>query len=116
MNQLVEASAVRQSAGLNTSEEREYRWSMPYTIREAVGIFHRSENLQGAIAELLDSGFRAELPAGQREHRAGQTWLPLRKGQCAGGRPHSPALNLLSAEAIAGAEDGLIAGLGMLEP
>jgi hypothetical protein len=61
MNQLVEASAVRQSAGLNTSEEREYRWSMPYTIREAVGIFHRSENLQGAIAELLDSGFRAEL-------------------------------------------------------
>jgi hypothetical protein len=62
MNQLVEASAVRQSAGLNTSEEREYRWSMPYTIREAVGIFHSSENLQGAIDELLGSGFhRAEL-------------------------------------------------------
>ena len=39
------------------------------TVREAVGVFNRSEDLQGAIDELLSSGFdRAELSLLASEH------------------------------------------------
>jgi len=39
------------------------------TVREAVGVFNRSEDLQDAIDELLSSGFdRAELSLLASEH------------------------------------------------
>ena len=61
MNYLVETSGG-QNAEFRASSAREHRRPVPSAIREAVGIFHRSENLQGAIDELLGSGFhRAEL-------------------------------------------------------
>ena len=41
----------------------------PRTIREAVGVFHRPEDLQSAIDALLSSGFhRAELSLLASEH------------------------------------------------
>jgi hypothetical protein len=55
MDYLVDASG--QNAELRASREGEYRRPVPVAIREAVGVFHRNENLQGAIDELLGSGF-----------------------------------------------------------
>jgi hypothetical protein len=114
MNQLVEASAVLQSAELDTSEEREHRWPMPYTIREAVGIFHSSENLQGAIDELLGSGFhRAELSLLASESTVrDKLGYRYEKANALADDPTVPRSAYVSAEAIAGAEGGLIGGLG----
>jgi hypothetical protein len=113
MNHLVETSAVRPSVASSTSEQREHHRPMPFTIREAVGIFHYTENLQGAIDELLGSGFhRAELSLLASEITV-QDKLGRRyeKASALADDPTIPRSAYVSAEAIAGAEGGLIGGL-----
>ncbi len=83
------------------------------TIREAVGIFHRPEDLQGAIDELLSSGFhRAELSLLASEH-AVEEKLGHRyeKVTALADDPAVPRVAYVSTEAIGGAEGGLIGGL-----
>ena len=85
----------------------------PFAIREAVGIFHRSENLQGAIDELLGSGFhRAELSLLASESTV-QEKLGHRyeKASVLADDPAVPRSAYVSTEAIGGAEGGLIGGL-----
>lgn len=82
-------------------------------ISEAVGIFHRSEELQAAIDELLSSGFhRAQLSllagASTLEEKLGhrcKTVSPLADD------PAIPRSVYVSPEAIGDAEGGLIGGL-----
>ena len=83
------------------------------TVREAVGIFHRSEDLQGAIDELLSSGFdRAELSLlaseAAVEEKLGHWYERIR---ALADDPAVPRAAYVSTEAIGGAEGGLIGGL-----
>jgi hypothetical protein len=85
----------------------------PRTVSEAVGIFHRPVDLQGAIDELLSSGFdRAELSllASERavEEKLGHRYEKV--GSLADD-PTVPRAAYVSTEAIGGAEGGLIGGL-----
>lgn len=80
------------------------------TVREAVGVFHRPEDLQAAIDELLQSGFhRAELSllASDRaiDEKLGHRY---RKVGALEDDPVVPRAAYVSPEAIAGAEGGLI--------
>jgi hypothetical protein len=113
MNCLVEASAIAQNGGFRTSTELDYLGLVPIAIREAVGIFHRSENLQGAIDELLGSGFhRAELSLlaseSTVEEKLGHRY---EKANVLADDPTVPRSAYVSTEAIGGAEGGLIGGL-----
>ena len=83
------------------------------TVREAVGVFHRSEDLQGAIDGLLSSGFhRAELsllasePA--VEEKLGHRY---EKVSALADDPTVPRAAYVSTEAIGDAQGGLIGGL-----
>ncbi len=83
------------------------------TVREAVGIFHRAEDLQGAFDELLSSGFhRAELSllAGEHavEEKLGHRY---QKVSALADDPTVPRAAYVSTEAVGGAEGGLIGGL-----
>jgi len=85
----------------------------PRTLREAVGIFSRPEDLQGAIDELLSSGFhRAELSllAGEHavEEKLGHRY---QKVEALADDPTVPRAAYVSTEAVGGAEGGLIGGL-----
>ena len=83
------------------------------TVREAVGVFNRPEDLQGAIDELLSSGFdRAELSLLAGEH-AVEEKLGHRyeKVSSLADDPTVPREAYVSTEAIGGAEGGLIGGL-----
>ena len=83
------------------------------TIREAVGIFHRPEDLQGAIDELLSSGFhRAELSLLASE-QAVEEKLGHRYGKVSAlaDHPTVPRAAYVSTEAIGDAEGGVIGGL-----
>src|SRR6185295_9543107 len=83
------------------------------TIREAVGIFNRSENLQSAIDELLSSGFdRSELSLlaseSAVEEKLGHRYERV---SALGDDPTVPRVAYVSTEAIGDAEGGLIGGL-----
>ena len=83
------------------------------TIREAVGIFHRPEDLQAAIDELLSSGFhRAELSllASEQavEEKLGHRY---EKVSALADDPTVPRTAYVSTEAIGDAEGGVIGGL-----
>ena len=83
------------------------------TVREAVGIFNRPEELQHAIDELLSSGFhRAELSllAGEQavEEKLGHRY---KKISALADHPTVPRAVYVSTEAIGDAEGGLIGGL-----
>jgi len=113
MSHLVETGAVSQDAGLRVPSEREHRRLAPFAIREAVGIFHCSENLQGAIDELLGSGFhRAELSLLASEstvqEKLGHRYEKL---NVLADNPVVPRSAYVSTEAIGDAEGGLIGGL-----
>lgn len=112
MSYVVETSAAGQNAGFHANE-RELRRPVPFAIREAVGIFRCSGNLQDAIDELLGSGFhRAELSLLASEG-AVQAKLGHRyeKVNVLADDPTIPRSAYVSAEAIGGAEGGLIGGL-----
>lgn len=82
-------------------------------VREAVGVFNRSEDLQDAIDELLSSGFdRAELSLLASEH-AVEEKLGHRheKAGSLADDPTIPRAAYVSTEAIGDAEGGLIGGL-----
>jgi hypothetical protein len=84
-----------------------------HTIREAVGVFNRSDDLQGAIDELLSSGFdRAELSllaGGQAiEEKLGHR---VDKFDGLADDPVTPRTAYVSTEAIGDAQGGLIGGL-----
>lgn len=81
--------------------------------REAVGIFHRPEELQGAIDELLSSGFhRAELSLLASEEavveKLGHIYT---KVEVLADDPDVPRSAYISTEAIGDAEGALIGGL-----
>ena len=83
------------------------------TVREAVGVFNRPEELQHAIDELLSSGFhRAELSllAGEQavEEKLGHRY---KKISALADHPTVPRAVYVSTEAIGDAEGGLIGGL-----
>jgi hypothetical protein len=83
------------------------------TIREAVGVFNRPEELQHAIDELLSSGFhRAELSllASEQavEEKLGHRY---KKVSALADHPTVPRAAYVSTEAIGDAEGGLIGGL-----
>jgi hypothetical protein len=83
------------------------------TVREAVGIFHRTEDLQSAIDELLSSGFhRADLSllasAPTVEQKLGHRY---RRVSALADDPAVPRAAYVSTEAIGDAEGGLIGGL-----
>ena len=83
------------------------------TVREAVGIFDHSEDLQGAIDELLSSGFhRSELSLLASE-RAVEQKLGHRYDRVVdlADDPRVPRAAYVSAEAIGDAQGGLIGGL-----
>ncbi|HEX6008259.1 MAG TPA: hypothetical protein VFY80_09860, partial [Burkholderiales bacterium] len=85
----------------------------PRTIREAVCVFNRPEDLQDAIDELLSSGFhRAELSLLASEH-AVEEKLGHRyeKVNALADHPTVPRAAYVSTEAIGDAEGGLIGGL-----
>ena len=84
-----------------------------YTIREAVGVFNHPEDLQGAIDELLSSGFdRAELSLLASEHVVEQKLgHRYEKVSLLADDPTIPRAAYVSSEAIGGAEGGLIGGL-----
>jgi hypothetical protein len=113
MKYLAETSAAGQNAEFPASSTREHRQPVSFAIREAVGIFYRSENLQDAIDELLGSGFhRAELSLLASES-AVQAKLGHRyeKVNVLADDPTIPRSAYVSTEAIGGAEGGLIGGL-----
>jgi hypothetical protein len=113
MSQLPRVSAVDQKAASHIPAEAENRRPVPSAIREAVGIFHRSENLQGAIDELLSSGFhRSELSLLASES-ALQEKLGHRyeKISVLADDPVVPRSAYVSTEAIGDAQGGLIGGL-----
>jgi hypothetical protein len=81
--------------------------------REAVGIFHSPEGLQGAIDELLSSGFhRAELSLLASEaavvDKLGQMY---RKAEDLSDNPDAPRAAYVAGEDIGDAEGGIIGGL-----
>jgi hypothetical protein len=83
------------------------------TVPEAVGIFQTPEDLQGAIDELLSSGFdRAELSLLASEvtveEKLGHHY---RKARDLADDPEVPRSAYVSTEAIGGAEGALIGGL-----
>jgi len=73
-------------------------------VREAVGVFNRSEDLQDAIDELLSSGFdRAELSLLASEHAVEEKlghWYDSATAE----NPTVPRAAYVSTEAIGGAE------------
>jgi len=82
-------------------------------IREVVGIFHTSADLQAAIDDLLSGGFdRAELSflasAHTVEKKLGHAY---RRASDIADDPEIPRAAYVSTEAIGGAEGGLIGGL-----
>ena len=83
------------------------------TIPEAVGIFHRNEDLQGAIDELLSSGFhRSELgllasETALREKLGGE----FKSVSALADDPAVPRSAYVSPEAIGDAQGGLIGAL-----
>ena len=80
------------------------------TVPEAVGIFHSPEELQGAIDELLSSGFdRGAESARQRGRRRGKA--RALKVRHLADDPEVPQDAYVSTEAIGGAEGALIGGL-----
>jgi hypothetical protein len=83
------------------------------TIREAVGIFSRSEDLQDAIDELLSSGFdRAELSLLATEQAVEKKLAHrYRKPQELEDDPIVPRVAYVSTEAIGDAQGGLAGGL-----
>ena len=83
------------------------------TVREAVGIFNRPENLQDAVDELLSSGFhRSELSllasAQAVEEKLGHQY---EKVSALADDPTIPRAAYVSTEWIGDAEGGLIGGL-----
>jgi hypothetical protein len=113
MNLMVKTSTASRDAALSTAKVQEHRLPACFAVREAVGIFHRSENLQAAIDELLSSGFhRAELSllAGESavEEKLGQRYEKVSE---LADDPVVPRSAYVSTEAIGGAEGGLIGGL-----
>jgi hypothetical protein len=80
------------------------------TVREAVGVFHRAEELQAAIDDLLQSGFhRAELSLLASEHAVNRKLgHRYRKVSSLEDDPVIPRAAYVSPEAIGGAEGGLI--------
>jgi hypothetical protein len=83
------------------------------TVREVVGVFNRSADLQDAIDELLSSGFdRAELSLLASEH-AVEEKLGHRyeKVSALAEDPTVPRAAYVSTEAIGGAEGGIIGAL-----
>lgn len=85
----------------------------PDLVREAVGIFRNAKDLQGAIDELLSSGFdRAELSllASEQavEEKLGDRYARVR---VLADDPAAPRVAYVSTEAIGDAEGGLIGGL-----
>lgn len=114
MNYLV----VAQKAKFRTSREPEHLQPVSFPIREAVGIFRRSENLGGAIHELHGAGFhRAELSLLANES-AVQEKLGYRyeKVNVLADDPALPRSAYVSTEAIVGAEGGLIGGMMYIGP
>lgn len=85
----------------------------PSTIREAVGVFHRSEDFQNAIDELLSSGFhRAELSLLASEHAVREKLAHhYDKVEALADDPAVPRAAYVSTEAIGDAQGGLIGGL-----
>jgi hypothetical protein len=83
------------------------------TIPEAVGIFDRNEDLQGAIDELLSSGFhRSELGLLADEATAQEKLgHQYKKISALADDPAAPRSAYVSPEAIGDAEGGLIGGL-----
>jgi hypothetical protein len=81
------------------------------TVREAVGVFNRPEDLQDAIDQLLCSGFhRAELSLLASEH-AVELGHQYQKVGALADASTVPRAAYVSPEAIGGAEGGLIGGL-----
>jgi hypothetical protein len=96
------------TSGIQEPAEQEAR-----RPREAVGVFPSAEALQGAIDELLSSGFdRAELSLLASEHvvfeKVGRT--PRTMSSLADS-PAVPRAAYVSPEAVGGAEGGVIGGL-----
>lgn len=86
------------------------------SIREAVGVFHRPEDLQSAIDELLSSGFhRAELSLLASAH-AVESKLARRydKVQDLQDDPRVPRAAYVSTEAIGDAQGGIIGALAYI--
>jgi hypothetical protein len=83
------------------------------TIPEAVGIFHRNEDLQGAIDELLSSGFdRSELGLLASETAVREKLRDQFKSISAlADDPTVPRTSYVSPEAIGDAQGGLIGAL-----
>ncbi len=83
------------------------------TGHEAVGIFHRTEDFQNAIDELLSSGFdRAELSLLASEAAvASKLGHQYRKTRALADDPGVPRAAYISTEAIGDAEGALIGGL-----
>lgn len=83
------------------------------TIPEAVGIFHRNEDLQAAIDELLSSGFhRSELGLLASEAAVQEKLGDRYKGVSAlADDPAAPRSAYVSPEAIGDAKGGLIGAL-----
>jgi hypothetical protein len=85
----------------------------PETIREAVGIFGGTTELQHAIDELLSSGFhRAELSLLASEHTVEQKLGRHYEKISLLDAPGAPRAAYVSTEAIGDAKGGLIGGLG----
>jgi hypothetical protein len=84
-----------------------------HRIREAVGIFQSAEALQGAIDDLLSSGFdRAELSLLAGEHAVEQKLGHLyQRADALAESPAVPRTAYVSTEAVGAAEGGLIGGL-----
>jgi hypothetical protein len=82
------------------------------TIREAVGIFHRNEDLQGAIDELLSSGFhRSELGLLASETTMQDKFGPRYNVTALADHPEVPRSAYVSPEAIGDAQGGIIGAL-----
>jgi len=83
------------------------------TILEAVGIFHREEDLQGAIDELLSSGFHRSALSLLASDAAVREKLGhiYKEASALADDPAVPRSAYVSPEAIGDAEGGLIAGL-----
>lgn len=82
-------------------------------VREAVGVFTRSEDLQSAIDELLSSGFhRADLSLLASEHAVeGKLGHRYEKVTALADDPTIPRTVYVSPAAVGDAEGGLIGGL-----
>ena len=84
------------------------------TIPEAVGIFHRNEDLQGAIDELLSSGFHRSALGLLANEAAIHEKLghQYRSVSALADDPAVPRSGYVSPEAIGDAQGGLIGALG----